>query len=262
MTFPTSRSQSLPDYDHRTQRLFVANDLSASTPLILSREASHYLVTVLRFSEGDSVLVFNGRQGEWLGKLGKADRKAAMLDVIRQTRTQPAFTDLDYLFAPIKAGRLDYIVQKAVEMGASRLIPVITRHTQHARLNIERMNANMIEAAEQCGVLRVPELAPEIKLDALLARWAPSRTLIFCDERAEQQNPIAALQATPRGPLAVLIGPEGGFSTEERDLLLKLPSVIRLSLGPRILRADTAGVAALALVQAVLGDWRMNGLPL
>lgn len=252
----------MPDYDHRTQRLFVDVPLSASTPLPLSREASHYLVTVLRFSEGDSVLVFNGRDGEWLGKLGKADRKAASLDLVRQTRPQPTFTDLDYVFAPIKTGRLDYLVQKAVEMGASRLIPVLTRHTQHARLNAERMKANMIEAAEQCGVLHVPELAPEIKLDALLAQWDASRTLIFCDERAEQHNPLAALQATPRGPLAVLIGPEGGFSTEERDLLLKLPSVTRLSLGPRILRADTAGVAALALVQAVLGDWRMNGLPL
>ncbi len=248
----------MPDYDYRTQRLFVDDALTDQGTLPLSREASHYLVTVLRFSEGDAVLVFNGKDGEWLGKMTKADRKAATLTLVRQTRPQPEPTDIDYLFAPIKTGRLDYLVQKAVEMGASRLTPVITRHTQFSRLNAERMQANMVEAAEQCGVLHVPELTPEIKLDALLAQWPATRTLIFCDERADIPNPVAALQATKPGPLAVLIGPEGGFSAEEREIILKIPSVTRLSLGPRILRADTAGIAALALVQAILGDWRMN----
>jgi len=252
------RSEYLPDYDFRTKRLFVESDLASASSVTLSREASHYLITVLRLGQGDVILLFNGRDGEWLGQIDKADKKSAVLNLVKQTRPQPERTDIDYLFAPIKTARLDYLVQKAVEMGASRLVPVITKHTQYSRLNEERMRANIIEAAEQCGVLHVPDLAPEIKLDALLAQWDSARTLIFCDERAEGEDPIAALQAAKRGPIGVLIGPEGGFSSEERTELLKLPSVTRLSLGPRILRADTAGVAAFALVQAVLGDWRMK----
>ena len=240
------RSEYLPDYDFRTKRLFVESDLASASSVTLSREASHYLITVLRLGQGDVILLFNGRDGEWLGQIDKADKKSAVLNLVKQTRPQPERTDIDYL------------VQKAVEMGASRLVPVITKHTQYSRLNEERMRANIIEAAEQCGVLHVPDLAPEIKLDALLAQWDSARTLIFCDERAEGEDPIAALQAAKRGPIGVLIGPEGGFSSEERTELLKLPSVTRLSLGPRILRADTAGVAAFALVQAVLGDWRMK----
>jgi 16S rRNA (uracil1498-N3)-methyltransferase len=250
-------SRLLPDYDFRTKRLFVDVDLASTPSVTLNREASHYLITVLRLSQGDVILLFNGRDGEWLGQIEKSDKKSATLQLIKQTRPQPERADIDYLFAPLKTTRLDYLVQKAVEMGAGRLVPVITQHTQFARLNAERMRANIIEAAEQCGILHVPELAPEIKLDALLAQWNSIRTLIFCDERADIHDPIAALQAAKRGPIGVLIGPEGGFSKEEREQILKLPSVTRLSLGPRILRADTAGVAALALVQAVLGDWRM-----
>ncbi len=248
----------LPDYDYRTKRLFVEDDLAEGDTLALTKDASHYLVTVLRYGQGDAILVFNGRDGEWLGTLAKADKKSAALSLVRQTRPQPVKPNIDYLFAPLKSARLDYVVQKAVEMGASRIVPVITKHTQLARLNIDRMRANIIEAAEQCGVLDVPEFCPEIRFDTLLANWEQTRTLIFCDERADIQDSVAALQATKPGPIAVLIGPEGGFSAEEREQLLKLPSVTRLSLGPRILRADTAGVAALALVQAILGDWRMK----
>jgi len=248
----------LPDYDYRTKRLFVENDLSSGDTLLLTKDASHYLITVLRYGQGDAILVFNGRDGEWLGTVAKADKKSATLALVRQTRPQPVRTDIDYVFAPLKSARLDYIVQKAVEMGASRIIPVITKHTQLSRLNTDRMKANIVEAAEQCGVLDVPEFCPEIRLDTLLATWEQTRTLIFCDERAEIQDPVAALQATKLGPIAVLIGPEGGFSAEEREEILKLSSVTRLSLGPRILRADTAGVAAFALVQAILGDWRMK----
>jgi len=258
MVILPSRSRTVPDYDYRTQRLCVKDALTSGATIPLTRDASHYLVTVLRFTAGDAILLFNGRDGEWLATLAKPDRKSATVTLVRQTRAQPEIVDIDYIFAPIKTGRLDYIVQKAVEMGASRLIPVITRHTQHARLNVERLHANMIEAAEQCGILSVPTLEPERKLDTLLVQWPVDRTIIFCDERAEIQNAVAALQATPRGPLAVLIGPEGGFSNEERQAILKLPSVTRLSLGPRILRADTAGIAALALVQAVLGDGRIS----
>jgi 16S rRNA (uracil1498-N3)-methyltransferase len=258
MALLSSRSRTVPDYDYRTQRLYVKDALSLDATIPLTRDASHYLVTVLRYSAGDAMLLFNGQDGEWLASLSQVDRKSAMVTLKRQTRPQPVPVDIDYIFAPIKTGRIDYLVQKAVEMGASRLIPVITRHTQHARLNIERLQANMIEAAEQCGILHVPNLEPERKLDALLAQWPADRTLIFCDERAEIQNAVAALQATAIGPLAVLIGPEGGFSAEEREAILKLPSVTRLSLGPRILRADTAGIAALALVQAILGDGRIT----
>ena len=245
----------MPDYDFRTQRLFVDVPFIGVKELQLDRDKSHYLVTVLRLKSGDPILIFNGRDGEWLARIIDPDRKVAVLSLVRQVREQPQTGDIDYIFAPLKHARLDYLVQKSVEMGVNRIIPVITRHTQISRINLERMRANTIEAAEQCGVLAVPELCNEAKLDAVLDSWDPARTLIFCDERASDADPISVLKTVQRGPVAVLIGPEGGFSNEEREQLLRIPSVIRLSLGPRILRADTAAVAALALVQAVLGDW-------
>jgi 16S rRNA (uracil1498-N3)-methyltransferase len=246
---------SVPDYDFRTQRLYVGERLKDTPEVTLSREASHYLTSVLRMAVGDALLVFNGTDGEWLGKIAKADKKAVILRLDRQTRPQTTLPEIDYLFAPLKHARLDYIVQKAVEMGAGRIRPVITRHTQSTRINLERMQANIIEAAEQCGVLSLPELCEEAKLADVLGSWDPARKLILCDERADAKDPISVLKEIPKGPLAILIGPEGGFSTEERENLLALPYVIRLSLGPRILRADTAGVAALALAQSVCGDW-------
>jgi 16S rRNA (uracil1498-N3)-methyltransferase len=174
-----------------------------------------------------------------------------------QTRPQTKPADLHYLFAPLKSARLDYMVQKAVEMGVSRLQPVLTRHGQVARVNLERLGANAVEAAEQCGILSLPEIAAPIALARFIAERDPTRWLLFCDEDAETANPVAALQKVPpQVPLAVLIGPEGGFAKDERLALLKLPNVAQLSLGPRILRADTAAVAALAVVQAVLGDWQ------
>jgi 16S rRNA (uracil1498-N3)-methyltransferase len=163
---------------------------------------------------------------------------------------------LHYLFAPLKAARLDYMVQKAVEMGVSRLQPVLTRHTQVARVNTQRMRANAIEAAEQCGILSLPDIDAPVTLAQVLAERHAGRLLVFCDEDSEAVNPAAALSGLLRSPLAVLIGPEGGFAEDERASLLKLPNVVRLSLGPRILRADTAAVAALTLVQTFLGDWR------
>ena len=172
-------------------------------------------------------------------------------------RAQTGAGDLHFLFAPVKHVRLDYLVQKAVEMGASRLQPVMTRHTQVARINLDRMRANAIEAAEQCGILRIPEVAEPLTFEQATAET--DRILVFCDEDAEVSDPVAALVAVRRGfhqPLAVLIGPEGGFAEEERVALLKRPMVVRIALGPRILRADTAAIAALALVQAVLGDWQ------
>ena len=164
--------------------------------------------------------------------------------------------DIAYVFAPLKHARLDYMVQKAVEMGASRLQPVLTRFTQVSRVNGERMRANVIEAAEQCGILSLADVAEPMPLDRYLTQRQPARLLIFCDEAAETASPLQALQngGGPDG-IDILIGPEGGFAEEERTLLLRQPRTLRLSLGPRILRADTAGVAALALVQAALGDW-------
>ncbi len=244
-------------YDFTTRRLFVQAPLSAAARIDVPAPAAHYLRNVLRLSDGAELLVFNGRDGEWRAALAPGGRKQTLLEVHVQTRPQEPAGDLHYLFGPLKHARLDYVVQKAVEMGASRIQPVLTQHTQAERLNHARMQANVIEAAEQCGILAVPEVATPLKLTALVASWPAERPLIFCDESAEVKDPVAALKAVEhRAPLALLIGPEGGFDAAERAALVALPQVVRISLGPRILRADTAAVAALALVQAVLGDWR------
>ena len=246
----------MPRYDFRSPRLCVDAPLASGAAVMLEPAQAHYLTHVLRLKPGAGVLVFNGCDGEWTAALEPA-RRGASLIIGDRTRAQTAPADLHYLFAPLKAARLDYMVQKAVEMGVAKLQPVITRHTQAARVNTERMRANAIEAAEQCGVLSVPEVGGPLSFAQMLAEWDAARFLIFCDEDAEAANPIVALSAVPlRSPLAVLIGPEGGFAEDERSALLKLPNVIRLCLGPRILRADTAAVAALTTVQAVVGDWR------
>jgi len=246
----------MPAYDFRTTRLYVDASLAASAPVALDRAQSHYLRRVLRLTDGQEILLFNGRDGEWRAVL-EGGRRDATLRVADCTREQTAAGDLQYLFAPLKSARLDYVVQKAVEMGVSRLQPVLTQHGQVARVNLDRMRANAIEAAEQCGILSLPEIAAPIPLIGALSAWPGERHLVFCDEAADVADPLAALAVVPRrAPLAVLIGAEGGFAAEERAALLKLPHVVRLALGPRILRADTAAVAALALVQAAIGDWR------
>ena len=248
----------MPAYDFRSPRLFVAAPLTAGAVIDLDRPQGHYLTTVLRRKSGDSVLVFNGRDGEWSAEI-EGRKRAVALRLGAQVRDQTAPVDLHYLFAPLKSARLDYMVQKAVEMGAGRLQPVLTRHGQVARVNLDRMRANAIEAAEQCGILSLPDIAEPADLTRLLAGRDLARTIVFCDEDAEVANPLAALSAVPpHSPLAVLVGPEGGFAEDERAALLKLPNVVRIALGPRILRADTAAVAALAIVQAVVGDWRAD----
>jgi 16S rRNA (uracil1498-N3)-methyltransferase len=245
----------MPRHDFRTPRLYVASPLAESGEVALDRGQANYLLNVLRCKHGDSVLLFNGRDGEWQARLAGAGKRAVTAQVGARARPQPQACDLHFLFAPLKHARLDYLVQKAVEMGASRLQPVMTRHTQVARVNLERMRANVIEAAQQCGVLHLPEVVAPVAFDAAIAD--NGRLLVFCDERADVQDPVAALRAAPAGlPLSVLIGPEGGFAEDERAALGRRPQVARIALGPRILRADTAAVAALALVQAVLGDWR------
>jgi 16S rRNA (uracil1498-N3)-methyltransferase len=243
-------------YDFRAQRLFVRPDLSSGAEIEADRGQANYLLNVLRMKAGDAILLFNGRHGEWRARLAEGGRKGCRLAVEEQARAQTSAPDLHYLFAPLKHARLDYMVQKAVEMGAGRLRPVVTRHTQVARVNLDRMEANAIEAAEQCGILALPVIDPPEKLDAILAGWDPARRLIFCDEAAATANPADALRGIPAGPAAVLIGPEGGFSGDEREDLLWRPYVTAISLGPRILRADTAAVAALTLVQTFIGDWR------
>jgi 16S rRNA (uracil1498-N3)-methyltransferase len=242
--------------DFTARRLYVDAPLKAAARVELAPAQGHYLCNVLRLSDGAEIQVFNGRDGEWRARLSVSPRRTAVV-ALAQTRRQEKGGDLHYLFAPLKHARLDYMVQKAVEMGCSLLQPVLTRHTHAERVNIERMRANVIEAAEQCGILALPGVAPPVKLETLLETWPQERLLIFCDEEAESADPIAALStAEAHHPLAVLIGPEGGFDAAERVALLAVPSVVRLSLGPRILRADTAAVTVLALVQASLGDWR------
>jgi 16S rRNA (uracil1498-N3)-methyltransferase len=244
----------MPRYEFRMPRLFVDAPLTAGADVPLARDQTNYLLNVLRLRQGDAVLVFNGREGEWRGSLSGAGKRAAAIKIENCLRAQPPPGDLHFLFAPLKHARLDYLVQKAVEMGASHLQPVMTRHTQVTRVNVERMRANAIEAAEQCGVLQVPTVGVAVGLEAAVSA---DRLLIFCDESAEVADPVGALAAArPRqSPISILIGPEGGFADEERSLLTKLPNVLPIALGPRILRADTAAVAALALVQSVLGDW-------
>jgi 16S rRNA (uracil1498-N3)-methyltransferase len=247
----------MAELDFRAPRLFVDAPLGPGEKVALERNQSNYLGNVLRLSAGESILVFNGRDGEWQAAI-EGRKRPDGLSIVAQTRPQDRLPDIAYVFAPLKHARLDYMVQKAVEMGASRLQPVLTRHTQVSRVNSERMRANVIEAAEQCGILSLADVAEPVALDRFLDKRETSRLLVFCDEATEIGNPIEALQQglTAVDGVDVLIGPEGGFAEEERVLLLRQPRTLRLSLGPRILRADTAGVAALALVQAALGDWR------
>ncbi len=242
--------------DFNTPRLYVSAPLAEGAAVALSSEQANYLVNVLRLKPGARVLVFNGRDGEFAAGLATAARKGASLAVGAQTRSQEAPPDVDLLFAPLKHARLDYLAQKAVEMGARRLMPIVTRRTQASRLNLDRLQANAIEACEQCGVIWTPEVLPLQPLDKALAEWPAERLLVFCDEDAPQASPLDALAAAqPGAGVGLIIGPEGGFDEGEREAILAVPRVLRLSLGPRVLRADTAAVAALALVQATLGDW-------
>ncbi len=242
-------------YDFRTQRLYTTQPLKAGGSFELDRAQANYLLNVLRLKEGDGVLLFNGRDGEWLARIAPQGRKSASLAIERQTRPQPPAADLLYCFAPLKQARLDYMVQKAVEMGAGVLQPVITRHTQVARLNVERMQANAVEAAEQCGILAIPQCREPLALAPLIEQWDPLRALIYCDEARDDADPLRILAPLKGRPLGVLVGPEGGFSADEREMLRAKPFVVAIPLGPRILRADTAAVAALAVVQAAAGDW-------
>jgi 16S rRNA (uracil1498-N3)-methyltransferase len=249
----------MPQHDFRSQRLYVDAPLAQGASVALDRDQTNYLGNVLRLSSGAKILAFNGRDGEWQAEIAGRKRPET-LTLVKQTREQDHLGDVTYVFALLKHARLDYIVQKAVEMGAAKLQPLTTRHTQTARVNLERMSANVIEAAEQCGILSLAAVAAPIALERFLGERDAQRLLVFCDEAAEIADPLAALKSARTGSgIDVLIGPEGGFAEEEREALLRQPHTLRLCLGPRILRADTAGVAALALVQTALGDWAGPG---
>jgi 16S rRNA (uracil1498-N3)-methyltransferase len=242
--------------NYNLQRLYVPNDLAPQLAFQADKGQSHYLAHVLRMNEGAELLVFNGRDGEWSAEITAISKKAVTLTIREQTRPQPPQPDLIYAFAPLKVGRLDYMVQKAVEMGAGILQPVLTQHTQNAKTPLDKMVANVAEAAEQCGILAVPEVRATVKLERLLGEWENDRRLIFCDEDAATNNPLSALHAIRETKFGLLVGPEGGFSEAERTMLRALPFVTAIPLGPRILRADTAAVAAMAVLQATIGDWK------
>lgn len=246
----------MPIHDFNAERLFVGAPLTSGNAIPCTDEQAHYLLNVLRLKAGEHILVFNGHDGEWRARLTEVTKRRCILVPEEMVRAQEEGPDLVYLFAPLKRSRLDYMVQKAVEMGAARLQPVFTRRTIADRVNIARMRANAIEAAEQCGILRVPVVSEPVPLKELLQDWDERRRIVFCDEAAEEPDPVAVLQRLERGPIAVLIGPEGGFAPEERESLCARSFTTPISLGPRIMRADTAAVAALALVNAVLGDWK------
>lgn len=244
-------------------RLYVTHDLVLGAQVTLDKDQTHYLVNVLRMGPGTRVLLFNGHSGEWAAEITEASRKAAHLTITAQTRTHEGLPDIWLLFAPVKKARLDFIAQKATEMGASLIQPVLTRRTIVSRVKDQRLAANVIEAAEQCGLVAVPEVREAEKLGSLLDRWSvenPTRRILFCDEAAPPGGALANLEAIaaahPRGtPFALLVGPEGGFDESERARLLKRDDTHAISLGPRIMRADTAAIAALAAVQLILGDW-------
>ena len=234
-------------------RLHVDHPLASGQAVPLSQDQAHYLTGVMRLAAGAPVLLFNGRDGEWLATLTVAGKRGAIATCEALTRPLQLPPDLWLLFAPIKKARTDFIVEKAVELGVARILPVQTRHTNSERIRQDRLQAHALEAAEQCGATYVPEVADLVALDRLLARWPEERRLYWCDEKAISQ-PATLAPAT--GPAAILIGPEGGFSTDESQRLRARPGVVPLSLGPRILRADTAAVAAITLWQAACGDWR------
>ena len=243
----------------RPPRLYVEPDLGAGARVPLDAKQAHYLAHVLRLADGDPVLAFNGRDGEWRCRMEASGGRRRGLHAEERTRPQPAAPDLVLLFVPLKQARLDYMIQKAVELGVGRVAPVLSDHGQVRRVNAARLAANAVEAAEQCGILTLPGIAPLRPLAGTLARWPGeegARQLLFCDEATGDADPLAALAPLQGRPLAVLVGPEGGFSAAERQRLRSAAFVRPLPLGPRILRADTAAVAALTLAQAVLGDWR------
>lgn len=236
-------------------RLFVPNDLSAGAGVVPTVDQSRYLTSVMRLSIGAELLLFNGRDGEWRATIVEATKRGCLLKAEEQTRPMALGPDLDLIVAMVKRGRVETIVEKAAELGARRVRLTITRRTNVDFVKLGRLDAIAMEAAEQTGRLDVPEVADPEKLDKILDSWDPARRLVFCDEGGDARPAIEALAGTG-DPAAILIGPEGGFAPEERERLRGLSFVTPVSLGPRILRADTAAISAMTLWQAAAGDWR------
>ena len=236
-------------------RLYVTAALSEGREIALTRDQANYLFNVMRLAEGAALLVFNGRDGEWVAEVAAAGKRAGALVCREQTRPQETPPDLWLLFAPLKKARTDFVAEKAAELGCRRVLPVFTRFTNAERVNVDRLQAHAVEAAEQCGLLTVPDIAEPAPLAKVLDGWDASRRLLFCDERRNAPPALEALASAPDGRWGALIGPEGGFAEEEVARLRSLPFVTPVSLGPRVLRADTAAVAALSLWQAAKGDW-------
>ena len=247
-------------------RMFVEEDLAAEAALCIAGRQANHMAQVLRLGPGDTVALFNGRDGEWLGRIDAAGRKACAVTATRRLRQQPAEPNLTLAFAPIKKTGTDFIVEKATELGVSRLVPVFTEHTATARVNDERLRANATEAAQQCGRLSVPEVTPALRLEQFLKTWPATAPLLVADETGTGRPVADVLSefATAGADLAhgLLIGPEGGFAADELARLRAMAFVRFIDLGPRILRAETAAIAALACWQALIGDWRRRAIDL
>ncbi|UTW54924.1 16S rRNA (uracil(1498)-N(3))-methyltransferase [Kordiimonas sp. SCSIO 12610] len=248
---------------HNTNiRLYVSEDLTENQVLSLDKEQSHYLGNVMRKNPGDQLLTFNGRHGEWLSEIIDANKRSVTLKALEQTQPQKTEPDLWLAFAPIKKARLDFIAQKATELGVGHIIPVLTRRTIVDRVKTERMHANAIEAAEQCERLTVPTIGETLKLEKLIDQWPTDRALMFCDEDLSGDDAYSALKKYQSAhwidKCGILIGPEGGFDDYERELIKSQPNTLVVSLGPRVLRADTAAISAITLWQAAVGDWSVS----
>ncbi len=244
-----------PHPDYPKTRLFTDQPLHTGASIALDDKRTHYLTHVLRFKEGDAVALFNGQHGEWLARIDSMSKKSATLSIEKELRKQPAQTSLWLLSTPLKNSKTEWVVEKATELGISRFCPVTTQFTVVDRINETRLKTIMIESAEQCERLDVPTIEPLMPLQKILAGWPEDCALVFGDESGASQNAKELLPALPKGNIAVLIGPEGGFSATELELLRSLPYVTGMCMGPRVMRADTAAIALLTLVQAGRGDW-------
>src|SRR4051812_35188882 len=233
-------------------RLFVRQPLGEVTSIELDAGQANYLGNVMRLGPGAELLVFDGSSGEWLARIAEAGKKRMTLAVERRTREPEAMPEVWLAFAPVKRAQTDWLVEKATELGVARLIPVMTQRTVAERVKLERLESIAIEAAEQCGRTRLPEIAEPVRVKQLLTERSPDRCLYFADERGGE----AAVDAFAAGPALILVGPEGGFTDEERALIRAAPATVPISLGPRILRAETAALAALSVYMAAVGDWR------